>query len=94
MKFTTLCFTHNFLISSGSCSNLLRCPRKNLTLQDKFRRTCLLLDAFRNLAKFLKNSTQSNTKDEDLLFVVALLKLDDGLAWSHCWSAAQYFSIF
>ncbi len=55
---------------------------ENLTLQDKYQRTCLLLDAFRNLAKFLKNSPQNKTKDEDLLFVVALLKLDDGLAES------------
>lgn len=55
---------------------------ENLTLHDKYQRTCLLLDAFRNLAKFLKNSPQSKTKEEDLLLVVALLKLDDGLAES------------
>ena len=52
--------------------------QENRPLHDKYQKVSNLYKAFQNLAKFLKNSDQ----DYDLMPVMDLLKLDDGLTES------------
>lgn len=63
-----------------SCQAILQ--EHNLTLYGKYQKALLLFTGFRNLAKFLKSSRKKEYQTDDLLPVVALLKLDDRLAES------------